>query len=198
MSTRGTAARAAGLRATLAFDSAQRDATFRRSVRSERDEARENLTQLEYQQLYGSQAMDRRVELRHDATVVQKLRAWARTLESHERQRTGEMAIAVTDEAYTAALLRCALALTEAPTRAELEATVSEDWLRDSKSKGTMSYERACRRDTTNAPYTRAPRAIPTDRASTHSLHTPYTLPPSPAARSQGSRTPCSRLPTSG
>ena len=138
------AARAAGLRAALAFDVAQRDATFRRNVRSERSQARETLTKLEFEQLYGQRAMDRRVELRHDAAVVQGLRAWARALESYERQRTGQMAMAVTDEGYSAALVRCALALTEAPTRAELEASVSEDWGRDSKGKGTISYERAC------------------------------------------------------
>ena len=55
------------------------------------------------------------------------------------------MALAVTGEGYAAAFLRCGLALTAAPTREEIELAVSEDWMRDSQTSGTMSYERTRR-----------------------------------------------------
>ena len=126
--TRGNAQ----LNTTLALEEASRQGAFRRSLREERRLARERgLDAYEMKMLYSVEAMDIRCALRHSPEVARSLRAWARTVESFERQRTGGSAVIICSaEMYYAALMRCSLALTMAATEEELDAYVRTDWVR--------------------------------------------------------------------
>ena len=94
------------LESRVALEVARRGAHFRRGMRSERVLARRELTAEEWDRLYSSVAMDERCEWRHSGVVLASLRAWAHSLEMHERQRTGTCVASVSHEVCRA--LSCA------------------------------------------------------------------------------------------
>ena len=95
------------LQAKIAFEIAERDGHFRRTLARERKAAfRGELDREEAKRLYSKAAMDQRCELRHIGVVVSVLRQWSHVLEDHERRRAGARAASVTEAMYNVVLWR--------------------------------------------------------------------------------------------
>ena len=93
------------LQANLALDAVSRDVQRVCTMRKERSAAREELAREEYVRLFSMAAIDERCGVRHAASVIGSLRAWARTVEAHERACTGRTPIVVSHTMYHTALL---------------------------------------------------------------------------------------------
>ena len=93
--------------------------------------------------LFSTHAIDERCGVRHAASVIGSLRAWARTLEAHERACTGRTPIVVTRAMYHTALLKASLAMTRAPSLAELHESVDADWVQDGGGAAWVAGARA-------------------------------------------------------
>ena len=125
-----------------ALDAAANSSAFRKARLGDADEAKASgaFDQDTWDELYSAEALDARVSLRYATDVGKYLRKWTKGLDAHA-ESVGWSRTEINQEAYSFVFFKVSLALTAAPTQAELRKTVEEDWEHDSRGAKVLSYE---------------------------------------------------------